>query len=85
MVVLLIVSDSSLPLRQWLPRRAAATEPAGTPAQQAFRQAIYTVEELREQLAALRAAQATARQTYWRAVAWAARSAASCSRNSSTV
>ena len=55
---------SSSPLRRALPDRAAA-QPAGTPAQQAFRQAIRAVEELRAQLSGLRAAQAAARQTYW--------------------
>ena len=61
------MTDSSLPLRRPLPERVAPA-PAGTPAQQAFRQAIRAVEELRAQLGALRAAQASARQTYWRQV-----------------
>ena len=62
------MSNSFLPLRSSLPERAAAAEPAGTPAQQAFRQAILAVEALREQLLALRAAQATTRQVYWQQV-----------------
>ncbi|MVN77634.1 hypothetical protein GO988_14970 [Hymenobacter sp. HMF4947] len=61
------MADSSLPLRQTLPVRASAA-PVGTPAQQAFRQAIQAVEDLRTQLQALRAAQAAARQTYWQQV-----------------
>jgi len=62
------VADSSLPVRSLLPERAPADEPAGTPAQQAFRQTIRAVEALREQLHALRAAQTATRQTYWRQV-----------------
>jgi hypothetical protein len=62
------MADSSLPLRLTLPERQPAGEPAGTPAQQAFRQTIQAVEALREQLHALRAAQAATRQTYWRQV-----------------
>ncbi len=62
------MADSSLPLRLSLPERQPAGEPAGTPAQQAFRQTIRAVEALREQLHALRAAQAAMRQTYWRQV-----------------
>lgn len=61
------MADSSLPLRRLLPERMAA-DTAGTPVQQAFRQAIRAVEQLREQLQALRVAQAAARQTYWRQV-----------------
>jgi hypothetical protein len=61
------VADSTLPLRRLLPDHAPI-DAAGTPAQQAFRQAIRAVEDLREQLLALRAAQAAARQTYWRQV-----------------
>ena len=62
------MADSSLPTRRPLPERLPADEPAGTPAQQAFRQTIRAVEALREQLHALRAAQATTRQAYWRQV-----------------
>jgi hypothetical protein len=62
------VSDSFFPLRSSLPERAAAAEPVGTPAQQAFRQAIQAVESLRGQLLALRAAQAAMRQAYWQQV-----------------
>ncbi|MGI4733740.1 MAG: J domain-containing protein [Janthinobacterium lividum] len=61
------MTDSSLPLRRLLPERVAA-DAAGTPAQQAFRQAIRAVEQLREQLQALRAAQSAARQIYWQQV-----------------
>ena len=59
------MADSSLPLRRLLPERADAAELAGTPAQQAFRQAIRAVETLREQLHTLRNAQAATRQAYW--------------------
>ena len=61
------MADSSLPQRQTLP---SPVEPAstGTPAQQEFRQAIWAVEALREQLLALRQAQAATRQTYWKQV-----------------
>jgi hypothetical protein len=62
------MADSSLPTRILLPERLPADEPAGTPAQQAFRQTIRAVEALREQLHALRAAQAATRQAYWRQV-----------------
>ena len=61
------MADSTLPLRRSLPEHAPA-DAAGTPAQQAFRQAIRAVEDLREQLLALRATQAATRQTYWRQV-----------------
>jgi hypothetical protein len=40
----------------------------GTPAQQAFSQALQEVNDLRAQLHALRAAQAATRQAYWRQV-----------------
>ena len=53
--------------RQHLPARVAE-QPAGSPAQQAFRQAISEVEELRAELHRLRERQAAARQTYWRQV-----------------
>ena len=62
------MANSSLPLRLSLPERANAAEPAGTPAQQAFRQAIQAVETLREQLQSLRSAQTATRQAYWRQV-----------------
>jgi hypothetical protein len=58
------MADSSLPLRQLLPEHV----PTGSPGQQAFRLAIGAVESLREQLRALRAAQAATRQAYWRQV-----------------
>ncbi|TVT43248.1 J domain-containing protein [Hymenobacter setariae] len=62
------MADSSLPLRRPLPERITATEPTSTPTQQAFRQAIEAVEELRGQLHTLRATQAATRQAYWRQV-----------------
>jgi hypothetical protein len=62
------MADSYFPLRRPLPERTALDEPTGTPGQQAFRQAIGAVEELREQLHSLRTAQATTRQAYWRQV-----------------
>jgi hypothetical protein len=43
-------------------------QPAGTLAQQAFRQAILDVENLRERLRDLRAEQAEARRRYWQQV-----------------
>jgi hypothetical protein len=61
------VTDSTFPERQWLPERVA-TAAVGSPAQQAFREAMAAVEALRAQLDALRAAQAATRQTYWRLV-----------------
>ncbi|MDJ0367217.1 J domain-containing protein [Hymenobacter sp. H14-R3] len=57
----------SLPLRQFLPARLAGAT-TGSPVQQAFRQAIGAVEELREQLRSLREQQAATRQAYWRQV-----------------
>ncbi|MFD1875141.1 hypothetical protein [Hymenobacter bucti] len=62
------MADASFPLRRPLPERQPADEPATSPAQQAFRQAIRAVETLREQLHALRTAQAATRQAYWRQV-----------------
>jgi len=62
------MTDSSLPLRRPLPERLVSAEPTGTPVQQAFRQAIGAVEELRGQLHTLRAAQGATRQAYWRQV-----------------
>ncbi|WP_460547975.1 J domain-containing protein [Hymenobacter daeguensis] len=47
-------------------------QPSGTPAQQAFRQAILDVENLRERLRDLRAEQANARRRYWQQVGPAA-------------
>ena len=61
------VTDSTFPERQWLPDRVATTA-VGSPAQQAFREAMATVEALRAQLNILRAAQTATRQTYWRQV-----------------
>ena len=52
---------------------APTTEPpSGTPAQQAFRQAVLTVENLRERLRDLRTEQAEARRRYWQQVGPAA-------------
>jgi ketosteroid isomerase-like protein len=62
------MADSLLPVRRLLPERLPLDEPTGTPAQQAFRQTIGAVEALREQLYALRAAQAATRQAYWQQV-----------------
>lgn len=62
------MADSSLPLRLSLPERLPAEEPTGTPVQQAFRQTIWAVEALREQLRTLRATQAATRQAYWQQV-----------------
>ena len=62
-----IVGDSFFPQRQALPERMA-TQPVGSPVQQAFRQAMQTVEDLREQLRLLRASQAATRQAYWQQV-----------------
>jgi len=45
-----------------------AGQPAGSPVQQAFRQAMQVVEDLREQLRQLRASQAATRQAYWQQV-----------------
>jgi hypothetical protein len=61
------VSDSYFPQRQALPERVA-TQPSGSPVQQAFRQAMQTVADLREQLRLLRASQAATRQAYWQQV-----------------
>lgn len=61
------MSDSSLLQRQALPVRAAGPA-AGSPAQQAFRLALETVDALREQLHQLRAGQTATRQAYWRQV-----------------
>ena len=62
------MADSTLPVRRLLPERLPSEEPVGTPTQQAFRQTIRAVEALREQLHALRAAQAATRQAYWQQV-----------------
>ncbi|RZJ95074.1 MAG: hypothetical protein EOO60_01455 [Hymenobacter sp.] len=61
------MDTSSLPLRQFWPARLAG-EATGSPEQQALRQAIDAVEELREQLRSLREQQAAARQAYWQQV-----------------
>lgn len=61
------MSDSFFPQRQALPERVAS-QPAGSPVQQAYRQAMQAVEDLREQLRLLRASQAATRQAYWQQV-----------------
>ncbi|MCI1186352.1 J domain-containing protein [Hymenobacter sp. DH14] len=63
--------DSAHPNRITVPVRTDE-QPAGTPAQQAFRQAILDVENLRERLRDLRAEQAEARRRYWQQVGPAA-------------
>lgn len=57
----------TLPAPITVPVRQPAT-PVGSPAQQAFRQAILDVENLRERLRDLRTAQAEARRRYWQQV-----------------
>jgi len=61
------VTDSTFLQRQWLPDRAAIAA-VGSPAQQAFREAMAAIEALRAQLSTLRTAQAATRRTYWRQV-----------------
>lgn len=61
------MSHSVLPQRQALPARVAS-QPTGSPVQQAFREAMRAVESLREQLQQLRASQAATRQAYWQQV-----------------
>ncbi|GAA4049258.1 hypothetical protein GCM10022409_39790 [Hymenobacter glaciei] len=63
--------DSAHPDRITVPVRTDE-QPTGTPAQQAFRQAILDVENLRERLRDLRAQQAEARRRYWQQVGPAA-------------
>ena len=60
-------ADSAHPAPITVPVRQGA-EPTGSPAQQAFRQAILDVENLRERLRDLRAEQADARRRYWQQV-----------------
>jgi hypothetical protein len=62
------VVTPSTPLRLSLPEQADQPAAVGTPAQQAFSQALQEVNDLRAQLRALRAAQAATRQAYWRQV-----------------
>ncbi|WP_310395512.1 J domain-containing protein [Hymenobacter sp.] len=64
-------ADSAHPAPITVPVRLDE-QPVGSPAQQAFRQAIVDVENLREQLRDLRAAQAEARRRYWQQVGPAA-------------
>jgi hypothetical protein len=63
--------DSAHPDRITVPVRTNE-RPTGTPAQQAFRQAILDVENLRERLRDLRTEQAEARRRYWQQVGPAA-------------
>ncbi|UOQ71447.1 hypothetical protein [Hymenobacter cellulosilyticus] len=58
---------TDLPAANSLPVQAPAAAP-GTPAQQAFRQAIQDVENLRERLRELEEGQAEARRRYWQQV-----------------
>ncbi|MCB2377257.1 J domain-containing protein [Hymenobacter sp. BT635] len=58
---------TDLPAANSLPVRAPEPAP-GTPAQQAFRQAIQDVENLRERLRELETGQAEARRRYWQQV-----------------
>jgi hypothetical protein len=62
------VVTPTTPLRLSLPEQADQPASVGTPAQQAFSQALQEVNDLRAQLHALRAAQAATRQAYWRQV-----------------
>ena len=64
-------ADSAHPERITVPVRTSE-QLTGTPAQQAFRQAILDVENLRERLRDLRAEQAEARRRYWQQVGPAA-------------
>jgi hypothetical protein len=64
-------ADSAHPTPITVPVRTAE-QAAGTTAQQAFRQAILDVENLRERLRDLRAEQAEARRRYWQQVGPAA-------------
>jgi hypothetical protein len=65
-------SDSAHPSPVTVPVRQTDEPPAGSPAQQAFRQAILDVENLRKRLHELRAEQAEARRRYWQQVGPAA-------------
>ena len=64
-------ADSAHPSPITVPVRQAE-QPTGSPAQQAFRQAILDVENLRERLRDVRAEQAKARRRYWQQVGPAA-------------
>ncbi|HEX8328424.1 MAG TPA: J domain-containing protein [Hymenobacter sp.] len=64
-------ADSAQPATINVPARQVE-QPSGSPAQQAFRQAILDVENLRERLRDLRAEQAEARRRYWQQVGPAA-------------
>ena len=69
--ILLHNPATDLPAANALPTLVPAA-PSGTPAQQAFRQAILDVENLRERLRDLRTEQAEARRRYWQQVGPAA-------------
>ncbi|MBF9224243.1 J domain-containing protein [Hymenobacter ruricola] len=64
-------ADSAHPAPINVPVRQAE-QPVGSPAQQAFRQAILDVKNLRERLRDLRVEQAEARRRYWQQVGPAA-------------
>ena len=64
-------ADSAHPAPITVPVRLDE-QPAGSPAQQAFRQAILDMENLRERLRDLRAEQADTRRRYWQQVGPAA-------------
>ena len=64
-------ADSAHPDRITVPV-VTNEQPAGTPAQQAFRQEVLDVENLRERLRDLRTEQAGARRRYWQQVGPAA-------------
>ncbi|MBO2013168.1 J domain-containing protein [Hymenobacter negativus] len=73
-------ADSAHPAPIYVPVRLDE-KPAGTPAQQAFRQAILDVENLRERLRDLRTEQAEARRRYWQQVGPAAGAVVAARRN----
>lgn len=73
-------ADSAQPAPITVPVRLAE-KPVGSPAQQAFRQAILAVENLRERLRDLRAGQAEARRRYWQQVGPAATEAVAARRS----
>ena len=65
-------ADLEHPAPITVPVPTSTEQPTGTPAQQAFRQAIEEVAGLRERLRELRAEQADARRHYWQQVGPAA-------------
>ena len=72
-------ADSAHPAPIVVPVRTAA-EPTGSPARQAFRQAVLDVENLRERLHDLRQQQAETRRRYWQQVGPAATAVVSARR-----